>query len=88
MLKLILPTLLILVVCFAFLSIKILLKKNGRFPNTHVSSSKAMRDRGIRCVQSQDFEMRHKKGGVAEFKKSYKWKSLTTNPSPKDEGSG
>ena len=48
------------------------MKKNGRFPNTHVSSSKAMRDRGIRCVQSQDFEMRHKKGGVAEFKKSNK----------------
>ncbi len=67
--KLILPTLLILVVCFVFLSIRILFKKNGRFPNAHVSGSKAMRDRGIHCAQSQDFEMRHKKRGVAEFKK-------------------
>lgn len=67
--KLILPTLLILVVCFVFLSIKILFKKNGRFPNSHVSGSKALRDRGIHCTQSQDFEMRHKKQGVAEFKK-------------------
>ena len=37
-----------------FLCIKILLKKNGRFPKTHVSSSKAMRDRGVTCAQSQD----------------------------------
>nr|VTZ54960.1 hypothetical protein [uncultured bacterium]VTZ54977.1 hypothetical protein [uncultured bacterium]VTZ55026.1 hypothetical protein [uncultured bacterium]VTZ55202.1 hypothetical protein [uncultured bacterium]VTZ55278.1 hypothetical protein [uncultured bacterium] len=35
---------------------KILFKKNGRFPNTHVSGSKAMRKRGIGCVQSQDRE--------------------------------
>ena len=72
MLKLLLLSAIILAFCMAFLAISILLKKNGRFPNTHVSGSKAMRDRGIRCVQSQDFEMRHKKGGVAEFKKSDK----------------
>lgn len=37
-----------------FLCIRILLKKNGEFPKTHVSSSKAMRERGIGCAQSQD----------------------------------
>jgi hypothetical protein len=26
----------------------------------HVSQSKAMRDKGITCVQSQDYAMRHK----------------------------
>ena len=41
------------------LSVRILLKKNGRFVKTHVSQSKAMRERGITCVQSQDFAMRH-----------------------------
>lgn len=43
-----------------FLCVRILFKKNGRFVKTHVSQSKAMRERGIGCVQSQDFEMRHK----------------------------
>ncbi len=37
-----------------FLCVNILLKKNGRFPNSHVSGSKEMRKRGIGCVQSQD----------------------------------
>ena len=54
MLKTILITMLIVAICIALLSIKMLLKKNGRFPNTHVSGSKAMRERGIGCVQSQD----------------------------------
>lgn len=49
---------LIVAICIAFLAIKIILKKNGRFPNTHVSGSKAMRKRGIGCVQSQDREAR------------------------------
>ncbi|MDY6256731.1 MAG: hypothetical protein SPL58_01955 [Bacteroidaceae bacterium] len=42
------------------MSVRILLKKNGRFVKTHVSQSKAMRDRGVTCVQSQEFAMRHK----------------------------
>lgn len=56
MLKTILITVLIVAICMALLSVKILFKKNGRFPNTHVSGSKAMRKRGIGCVQSQDRE--------------------------------
>ncbi len=43
-----------------FLSVRLLLKKNGRFVKTHVSQSKAMRERGVTCVQSQDFAMRRK----------------------------
>ena len=58
MLKIILATLIIVAVCIALLCVKILFKKNGRFPNTHVSGSKAMRERGIGCVQSQDRELR------------------------------
>ncbi|MDD7525842.1 MAG: hypothetical protein SPK34_05320 [Bacteroidaceae bacterium] len=42
------------------MSVRILLKKNGRFVKTHVSQSKAMRDRGVTCVQSQEFAMRRK----------------------------
>lgn len=51
-------TVLIVAICLAFLAIKIIFKKNGRFPNTHVSGNKAMRKRGIGCVQSQDREAR------------------------------
>ena len=56
MLKTILITILIVAIFIELLSVKILFKKNGRFPNTHVSGSKAMRKRGIGCVQSQDRE--------------------------------
>ena len=56
MLKIILFTLLIVAICMALLSVKILLKKNGRFPNSHISGNKAMRKQGIGCVQSQDRE--------------------------------
>ena len=58
MLKLFLVCVLIIAICVIFLCTTIILKKNGRFPNTHVSGNKAMRERGIRCVQSQDLEMR------------------------------
>ena len=51
-------TVLIVAICLALLAINIILKKNGRFPNTHVSGSKAMRKRGIGCVQLQDREAR------------------------------
>ena len=67
MLKTILITVLIVAICMALLSVKILSKKNGRFPNTHVSGSKAMRERGIGCVQSQDREARkHNKHAISE----------------------
>ena len=54
MLKTLLFTLIIVGASLAFLSIKLLVKKNGRFPNTHVGHSAAMRKRGITCVQNMD----------------------------------
>jgi len=45
---------LILLAAVALLSVNILLKKNGKFPNIHVGSNPAMRKRGIGCVESQD----------------------------------
>lgn len=61
MAKTILLAVLVLAVCLVLMSVTILLRRNGRFPNTHVSGNKALRDKGITCVQSQDFEVRHKK---------------------------
>ncbi len=45
----------------AFLmSIKILFKKNGKFPNIHIGGNKEMVKRGITCATSQDREARKK----------------------------
>lgn len=61
MLETILISVLIVAICTALLAIGMLLKKNGKFPNTHVGGNKAMRERGIGCVQSQDREARKEK---------------------------
>ena len=45
---------LFLLAAVALLSVSILLKKNGRFPNIHVGKNPAMRKRGIGCVETQD----------------------------------
>jgi len=44
----------IIAIAMAFLAIRVLIKKNGTFHSQHVGQSKAMRQRGIRCVQSLD----------------------------------
>ena len=54
MLNGLLVTLIIVGISMAFLAIKLIVKKNGRFPNTHIGHNAAMRKRGITCVQSMD----------------------------------
>lgn len=36
------------------LSLAILLKKNGKFPETHIGKNKAMKERGIHCANTTD----------------------------------
>ena len=60
MLKIFIFCVIIIGIAVLLMSVRILLKKNGRFVKTHVSQSKAMRDRGVTYVQSQEFAMRHK----------------------------
>ena len=45
---------LIIAISIALLAIKIIIQKNGRFPNTHVCGNKELRKRGIDSVQAQD----------------------------------
>lgn len=59
MLNTVLITLLIVTICIVLLGMKVFFGK-GEFPNGHVSSNKAMRDRGISCAQSQDREAQRK----------------------------
>lgn len=44
----------------AFLCIKLVFSKNGRFSSQHIHDSKAMRQRGIHCVMDQDREQRRR----------------------------
>ena len=58
--KILLISTLIIAIGMAFLLIKVLLRRNGRFSSQHIHDSKAMRERGIHCVMDQDREMRRK----------------------------
>lgn len=58
MFRTLLFTLLIISICVALLAIKIIIKKNGKFPNIHIGGNKEMRKRGIKCAQSQDRDAR------------------------------
>ncbi len=61
MLATLLLTVIILVISIVFLCANILLKKNGQFPNTHVSGNKALMDRGISCAKTQHAQAVSKK---------------------------
>lgn len=51
--KLFILCLLVVGIAVLLLSIRIILQRNGRFPNTHVGGQKALRDKGISCHTSQ-----------------------------------
>jgi len=56
MIKTLLVTLAIVAVCVALLSVRLFF---GRpFVKLHIDQNKAMRERGIHCVQAQDAEAR------------------------------
>lgn len=66
MLKLVLLTLGIVALSVLFLCVKMLLKPGSKFGSTHIGGSKAMRERGIHCVQSMDAFERRERKHVAE----------------------
>ncbi len=55
--KLLIVTL-IIAIAIAFLCVKLIFRRNGRFASQHIHDSEAMRQRGIHCVLDQDHEMR------------------------------
>ena len=73
MLKTLLLTIIIVGISIFMLAITIIFKKNGRFPNTHVGHSAAMRKRGITCVQSMDaMERKDNPHRIAEQSQKHK----------------
>ena len=62
MIKLMLISLAVVAVAFALLSIKVLLKRNGKFSSQHVHDNPGLRKHGIHCVMDQDREARERNG--------------------------
>lgn len=54
MIQTLLLSVLIIAICFALLSVRVLLKKGGKFRSMHIHDSEAMRERGIHCVIDED----------------------------------
>lgn len=53
-LKVILLAIALIGIAMAGMAITILVKKGGKFPNTHVSGNKYLKRNGIYCSQTQD----------------------------------
>lgn len=53
-LKLFIIVFTLLGIALAGLGIGILIKKNGKFPETHIGRNKAMKERGIHCANTTD----------------------------------
>lgn len=58
MIKTLLLTLLLVAISVALLCVRLFFGRS--FVKTHIDQSKAMRERGIRCAQAQDAELRAK----------------------------
>lgn len=78
-LKLLLVTVVLMGLIMAALAIKILLKKGGKFPNTHISGNRHMKERGVTCAQSYD------KMEQAKVRKELRFREFTLGNSKMDE---
>jgi len=63
MLTVILLSIVLLAVAFAALSISILLKKDGEFPETKIGHNKKIRKKGIDCAFTQDYKSQKQSRG-------------------------
>ena len=57
-LKLLLPAILIIALALVFLGIRMLIRKNGNFPETEIGRNKEMRKLGIQCAKAEEIKCR------------------------------
>ncbi|NOX84501.1 MAG: hypothetical protein GXO86_00820 [Chlorobi bacterium] len=62
MLITLLATVIVVAIAFTAMAVRILLKKNGYFPQTKIGHNKKMREKGIECAFSQDYKAYHQIG--------------------------
>jgi hypothetical protein len=53
-LKVLLLAIALLAIAMAGMALNILVKKGGKFPNSHISGNKYLKQNGIYCAQTQD----------------------------------
>lgn len=58
MVKIFLFSVLIIAICIALLSVKLIFRKNGKFSSQHVHDNPGLRKQGIHCVIDRDREAR------------------------------
>jgi len=58
MLEIIVLSVIILFVCLVLFGVRVIVKKNGKFPHTNVGGNAELRRKGITCARVQDFEAR------------------------------
>lgn len=52
---------LLLFIAILLLGVRIFFVKNGTFPNIHIGSNKALRNKGIACATTQDRQAQNSK---------------------------
>ena len=60
-------SLLLVALCVAGLCFNIIFRKDGKFPDTEISSNVEMRKRGIRCVKEEEMKLWGKRHGKKKF---------------------
>ncbi len=72
MIKVVLLGSLILLIAILLMGVRVFFTKSGKFPNTHIGASKAMKSRNISCATSQDRESYRKESPVIKILKNEK----------------
>ena len=62
-LKILIPAVIIIALAGLFLGIKMIIQKNGKFPETEVGHNKEMRKRGIICAKAEEIKCRRELDG-------------------------
>lgn len=64
--KIFIATLILVAFCFVGLGFNIIFRKNGKFPETEISSNKNMKKLGIKCAKEEEMKLwGNKKGGAS-----------------------
>ena len=70
MVQTIIISIIVLAIAILLMGVRIFFTKKGSFPNTHISASQAMKDRGITCASAQEREAREYVSPIQEILKS------------------
>ncbi len=77
--QVILLSIVLMGIIFFLFSIRIILQKNGKFPNSHIGGNKALSDKGIQCATTQDKLARKQAFSIKPLKLDDEYESNTTS---------